>query len=33
MRPLCSDQPGTLTQGYYPRADLPVINAASRRRE
>ena len=32
-RPLCCDQPETLTQGYYPRVDSPVINAAPRRRE
>ena len=31
MRPLCCDQQETLTQGYYPRVDLPVINAAPRR--
>ena len=28
MRPLCCDQPETLTQGYYPRVDSAVINAA-----
>ena len=33
MRPLCCDQLETLTQGYYPRVDSPVINAAPRRRE
>ena len=32
MRPLCCDQPETLTQGYYSRVDLPVINAAPHRR-
>ena len=32
MRPLCCDQTETLTQGYYPRVDSPVINAAPRRR-
>ena len=32
MRPLCCDQPETPTQGYYPRVDSPVINAAPRRR-
>ena len=33
MRPLCCDQLETLTQGYYPRIDLLVINAAPRRRK
>ena len=33
MKPLCRDQPETLTQGYYPRVDSPVIYAAHRRRE
>ena len=33
MRPLCCNQPETLTQGYYPRVDSMVINAAPRRRE
>ena len=33
MRPLCCHQLETLTQGYYPRVDSPVINAAPRRKE
>ena len=32
MRPLCCDQPETLTLDYYPRVDSVAINAASRRR-
>ena len=28
MRPLCCDQLETLTQGYYPGVDSPVINEA-----
>lgn len=33
MRPLCGDQSEIFTQGYYPRIDLPIINAVPRRRE
>ena len=33
MRPLCCDQPETLTQGYYPRVDSVAVNAAPRRRK
>ena len=33
MRPLCCNQPETLTQGYYPRVDSMVINAAPHRTE
>ena len=31
MRPLCYDQPETLTQGYYPHVDSVAMNAALRR--
>ena len=33
MRPLCYDQPETLTRGYYPGVDSMAINAALLRRE
>ena len=33
VRPLCCDQPETLTQGYYPRVDSIAINASPHRRE
>ena len=33
MRPLCCDQPKTITKGYYRGVVLIAINAALRRRE
>ena len=33
MRPLCYDQPETVTHGYLPRVYSMAINAAPRRRE